>query len=287
MTNGIVSQDFSAIATVGNISAPWNNTSELFNANYLDSGASALDNYIKNTTELNRLWINETNISPEFGRLLLLGYVSAVESYVRNILRRLIHEVKVVQERAHLQMVQYGAVLYHDKNVLPEALLDHTSFASKDEICGVLLKYLDLKIKDDSRIKDHLDVFDKICQLRHCCAHRFGKLGAKNALILGINDHKHILEKPVLLDLNSLQGVVSWLMSFTKLLNNIIFQKVLVDTCNRSNKYFLNWQWSYKKDKAKYSKLYYLFHTLQDANNSPSIEEMYNRFKSAKQPAGV
>lgn len=287
MTNGIVSQDFSAIATVGNISAPWNSTSELFNAHYLDGGSSALDNYIKNTTELNILWINESNISPEFGRLLLLGYVSAVESYVRNILRRLIHEVKVVQERAHLQMVQYGAVLYHDKSVLPEALLDHTSFASRDEICGVLQKYLELKIKDDPRIKDHLEVFDKICQLRHCCAHRFGKLGAKNALILGINDHKHILEKPVLLNLDSLQSIVAWLMSFTKLLNNILFQKVLIDTCNRSSKYHLNWKWSYEKDRVKYSKLYHLFNTTQDANTSPAIEEMYNRFKSAKQPAGV
>lgn len=287
MTNGIVSQDFSAIATVGNISAPWSNTSELFNADYLDGGASALDNYIKNTTELNRLWINEASVSPEFGRLLLLGYVSAVESYVRNILRRLIHEVQVVQERAHLQMVQYGAVLYHDKNVLPEALLDHTSFASKDEICGVLQKYLDLQLKKDDRVAGHLDVFDKICQLRHCCAHRFGKLGARNALILGINDHKHILEKPVLLDINSLQSIVSWLMSFTKLLNNIVFQKVLIDTCNRKEKYHLNWQWSYRKDKAKYSKLYNLFHTTQDANISPSIEEMYNRFKSAKQPTGA
>lgn len=287
MKNRTVSQDFSAIATVGNMSTPWSNTSELFNANHSDSRSSALDNYISNTTELNRLWINEENISPEFGRLLLLGYISAVESYVRNILRRLIHEVKVVQERSHLQMIQYGAVLFHDKNALPEALLDHTSFASKEEICTVLSKYLDLKLKDNTSIKEHLEVFDKICQLRHCCAHRFGKLGAKNALILGINDHKHILEKPVILNIDSLQSIVDWLMSFTKLLNNLIFKKILLDTCDPKSKYCLNWKWSYVKDKAKYSKLYNLFHTSQDANTSPPIEEMYNRFKSAKNTTKV
>lgn len=277
-----ISQDYSAITTVGSLITPWTKTFDLFDSTHIDSDYSAIDNYIKNTRELNILWVTSNSVSPEFSRLLLLGYVSAVESYLRNLLRNLIHSVKQVQDRAHSQTVPFGAVLYHKKNLLPEALLENSSFSSADEINSAIQKYVGLNIKSDSRFKDHYETYEKICQMRHCCTHRFGKLGAKNAIVFGLQEHSHVLEKPIHLDFDCLTGVASWLMSFTKLLNNCIFQKILNETRNKDTNSFIDWKGTFAKDKKKFEAIYNLFATTLDGYQSPSSEEIYNRFISAQ-----
>lgn len=278
-----VSADYSAITTIGVPGNPCANTVELFNCAYVEDSSSAIDAFIENCREINKLWAASPDISPEFGRLLLLGYVSAVESFFRTVLRSIINTDAKAQADSHSYVVPFGAVLYHDKKTVAEALLEGYSFASEKDVRGAFLKFLDVQNLAEG-IKTMLVEYEKICQLRHCCVHRFGKLGTQNGIVLGLVQHSAALEKPLALDKQKLGDIASWLMSFAKAINNYMFRTLLERSVSDKNPYKLAWNWSFAKDRPKFEKLYKLFQTSKDANPSPSSEELYERFKSVKQP---
>lgn len=222
-------------------------------------------------------------ISPEFGRLLLLGYVSAVESFFRTVLRSIINTDAKAKADVHSLVVPFGAVLYHDKKIVAEALLEGYSFASEKEVRAAFAKFLDVSNMPEGH-KIMLAEYEKVCQLRHCCVHRFGKLGTQNGIVLGLELHKNALEKPLSLSRQKLEDIASWLMSFAKAMNNYMFLTLLNRSVNEKNPYRVTWHWSYAKDRPKFEKLYKLFETSKDATRSPSAEELYERFKSVMQP---
>ena len=283
MSTSIVSADYSAITTIGSLGSPCLNTVELFDCLYIENSASAIDKYIENCKEINKLWATSTEISPEFARLLLLGYVSAIESFIRTVLRSIINNDAKAQSDAHSYVVPYGAVLYHHKKTIAEALLEGYSFASDKDIKKALEKFLDISNVSEP-IKELLADFEKICQMRHCCVHRFGKLGTQNGIALGLESHSKALEKPLALNKDTLGNIASWLMSFAKALNNYMFRTLLDRSVSDKNPYRIEWQWTFAKDKAKFARIYLLFATTKDGIPSPSAEELYNRFKLAKQP---
>lgn len=277
------SADYSAITTIGALSRPCANTVELFDCAYVETSESAIDAFIVNCREINRLWAASSEISPEFGRLLLLGYVSAVEGFFRTVLRTIINTDAKAQSDAHSYVVPFGAVLYHDKKIVAEALLEGYSFASGKDVKAAFAKFLDVSNVTDE-IKRMLVDYETVCQLRHCCVHRFGKLGTQNGIVLGLERHSAALEKPLSLDIQMLGEIASWLMSFVKAINNYMFKTLLERSVREENLYKLAWNWSYAKDRAKFEKLYKLFKTSEDANPSPSAEELYSRFKSVMEP---
>ena len=279
----MVSADYSAITTIGALGSPCSSTAALFDANYSEGALSAVDSYIENCNEINKLWAAESYISPEFSRLLLLGYVSAIESFIRTLLRSIINKDAKAQADAHSYVVPYGAVLYHQKTMIAEALLEGYSFASEKDVKKALEKFLDVSNVPES-IKELLTNFEKICQMRHCCVHRFGKLGTQNGIALGLEVHSKALEKPLVLDVAALGEIASWLMSFAKALNNYIFRTLLDRSVSDKNPYRIEWQWSFSKDRVKFERIYGLFVTEKDGIPSPSSEELYHRFKLAKQP---
>jgi hypothetical protein len=283
MATAPISADYSAITTIGVPGIPCASTVELFNCAYVEDSVSAIDVFIENCKEINKLWAASAAISPEFGRLLLLGYVSAVESFFRTVLRSIINTDAKAQSDAHSYVVPYGAVLYHDRKTVAEALLEGYSFASEKDVRAAFAKFLDVPNLAEG-IKTMLIEYEKICQLRHCCVHRFGKLGTQNGIVLGLEQHSAALEKPLSLDKQQLGDIASWLMSFAKATNNYMFRTLLERSVIEKNPYKLAWNWSYTKDRAKFEKLYKLFHTAKDANPSPTAEELYERFKSVKQP---
>lgn len=278
-----ISADYSAITTIGVPDAPCASTVDLFNCAYVEDSASAIDVFIENCKEINKLWAASAAISPEFGRLLLLGYVSAVESFFRTVLRSIINTDEKAQADAHSYVVPYGAVLYQDKNIVADSLLEGISFASEAEVKKAFNKFLGVSNLDEET-KKMLSEYEKVCQLRHCCVHRFGKLGTQNGIALGLEKHSVALEKPLALDKQKLGDIASWLMSFAKAMNNYMFRTLLERSVIANNPYKLAWSWSYTKDRPKFEKLYKLFHTTKDANPSPAAEELYERFKSVKQP---
>jgi hypothetical protein len=277
-----ISADYSAITTIGVPGTPCGDTVALFNCEHVEGAVSAIDVFIENCKEINKIWTPLPTISPEFGRLLLLGYVSAVESFFRTVLRSIINTDAKAQSDAHSYVVPYGAVLYHNKNTVAEALLEGYSFASEKDVSRAFEKFLDVKNLSDG-IKTMLKEYEKVCQLRHCCVHRFGKLGTQNGIVLGLEQHSAALEKPLSLDKQQLEDIASWLMSFAKATNNYMFRTLLERSVNTKNTYKFDWKWSYTKDRAKFERLYKLFETAKDANPSPAAEELYERFKSVNQ----
>ncbi len=283
MKNAPVSADYSAITTIGAPGTPCANTVLLFNCGYVEGSVSAIDSFIENCKEINKIWASSAQISPEFGRLLLLGYVSAVESFFRTVLRSIINTDAKARSDAHSFVVPFGAVLYHRKNTVAEALLEGYSFAGEKDIRSAFNKFLDIpNIAAD--IKLMLIEYEKICQLRHCCVHRFGKLGTQNGIVLGLEQHSVALEKPLSLDKDRLEEIASWLMSFAKATNNYMFRTLLERSVSGDNPYRVEWSWSYAKDRSKFDKFYRLFKTSSDASPSPAAKELYERFKSVKEP---
>jgi len=174
-------------------------------------------------------------------------------------------------------------VLYHSKETVAESLLEGISFASEHAIKSAINKFLDCSNIPDG-IKTMLDEFEKICQMRHCCVHRFGKLGTQNGISLGLELHSKALEKPLTLSKDALGSIASWLMSFAKALNNFMFGILLERSTREKNPYRIDWHWTYTKDRVKFLRMYKLFATTKDGVHSPESEVLYERFKLAKQP---
>jgi hypothetical protein len=230
-----MAQDFSALATISpNLSSL--NLSGLFEAsNQLPSGAP-IDQFLRNADQLNLMYLNQDGrtsgtpvIDPLLARLILLGYVSAFESFVRAVVRGLINIDEVCKKTAESHLVSFGAALHHSKDLLPEALMEGTSLADRDNLKKTFEKFLNVQIEED--LKGPLvDQFRIVCHLRHCCVHRFGRLGSQNALGMGLIDSPNLLEKNIMLDVTSLTCTAEVLRTFAKVLNNALFKRVLVRT---------------------------------------------------------
>jgi hypothetical protein len=286
-----ISEDWAAIVAV-RVPKERLDTCSLFNSAHDDSCTSPIDQFIENTLGINRLWATHDPaeaLAPEVGILLLLGYVSAVESYMRALVRRLIYCDPFSQECCEKLQLSYGAALHHKADVLPEALLEETVFSGKAEITKALEKFVGVKLNNKS-ILDLLDQYEMVCQLRHCCVHRFGKLGAKNAIALGLKSHKEFLEKPVLLKKSSIESIADLLFVLVKSINNEVFRLVMERSAKSklqgSDHLGIGWTWHKTKDKRLYQSYYLVFASQRDAQTSPSSNELYDRFRSVHYKVG-
>lgn len=261
-------------------------TAKYFDKTYSHGDVAPIDHFFDNADALNKLYLGSPSLSRELGTLLLLGYMSAVESYLRAITRRLINVDEVAQANAELRMVTFGAAIHHSRELLPEALLDSSSLAGEHNVLELLREILGIK-GQHQELQNLLAQFGKVCELRHCCVHRFGLLGAKNAIALGISQHRPCLEKPLDLQVADIEEISLALRTVVKGLNNYIFRSVLDRTAkNKDEKgrrqYTKDWTWDYRKDKARFATYYKLFASENDAIPSPNIKAVYDSFRSAK-----
>ncbi len=280
------SADYTAIVKVTPITQPIT-TESLFDKTYKLSKLSPIDDFIENANKLNLLWItNEGILSSEFMNILFLGYFSAVESYVRALVRTLIQHDTYSQKCAESLQITFGAALHHNKQLLPEALMDNHSFTASENILKTFKSLAGIDIVIDETITTELD---KICQLRHCCVHRFGKLGAKNAMSLGLTSHSNLFEKPLTLSKSDLSVVSSTLRSVVKTINNSAYKAVLDRTFptipsgkgDKKKQAVPLWTKDFETDKELFNKYYKIFSSKKE--NSPKAKEMYTRFISEKE----
>ncbi|HEY8036941.1 MAG TPA: hypothetical protein VIF37_15270 [Methylobacter sp.] len=285
-----ISEDWATIVAVREPKERFD-TCSLFNSSHDDSCISPIDQFIENALGLNKLWATHPTeeLAPEIGILFLLGYVSAVESYMRALVRRLIYCDQFSQECCEKLQLSYGAALHHKADVLPEALLEETVFSGKAEIIKALEKFVGFKLINKS-IVDLLEQYEMVCQLRHCCVHRFGKLGAKNAIALGLQSHKEFLEKPVLLTKSSISSIADLLFVLVKSINNDVFRHVMQRSATGklkgSGQIGIGWTWNKAKDKRLYQSYYLVFASQADAQISPSSSDLYERFRKIHKQAG-
>ncbi|MCP4547116.1 MAG: hypothetical protein GY835_11675 [bacterium] len=248
-------------------------TQILFDVTHRESTLSAIDIFLGKTKEINQLMPDSRRLSGQMPNLILLGYVSAVESYFRDILRRLIlmdNEARAVCEK---QAVSYGAALHHDAETLPEALLENWSFASDRKIAEAFRNFSGIKGKLPREVELALRQFSVVCQLRHCVVHRFGRLGSNNAIELGLTAHKECLDKPLNLTFGPLQEVLLICTNVVRVSNDFLFNEVMIRAAENGT-----WKWNLRIDKKLFSRYFAAFAA---GDERISLKEAYEKFRAA------
>lgn len=291
--------------------------SDLIDLSHVESNASPIDIFINKNVDLNRLILdpnnikneietlhrgrriknyaynrlssfitNVNNVSPVLGNLALLGHISAVESYFRELFRRLILIDELTQKACREKLVTYGATLTHKSNTLPDALLEGISFSGSSNITESLRDFIGIRGNLPNSVTSVLDQFSRICQLRHCIVHRFGKIGVSNAIKLDWHAHKGHVEKPIKIDYNSLQEVSQICLNVVKEVNNYVWQSVMMRQIadgnynNYNKKRNIDWSWNWKNDRKKFKVYYDVFDSLIAPAAIRDMRQAYNDYKT-------
>lgn len=267
-------------------------TTSFFDDAHVEANASPVDQFLENCISLNRHWATlpaGVEVAPELSRLFLLGYVSAVEGYMRSLIRRLVQCDLFTQNCCEPLQISYGAVLHHKPVSLPDALLEETIFSTNKAIPQALTKFVGMDGLSAGTAA-LLGEFDSICQLRHCCTHRFGKLGVKNATALGLSTHSMFLEKPILLNKGAIADIADLTFVLVKSINNDVFGFVMKRTATTKLPFRdapgIGWTWHKTRDRARFKAYYDIFSSTKDATPSPSAGEVYDLFRKAHAMVG-
>jgi len=287
----MISVDYNLITTTQ--AFPNITTQNMFSSVAADTSLSPVDTFLEDTDEINKLYlsyaINSTDDLPKgLGAMVLLGYTSAVESYFRSVVRRLVNLDDVAKRKAEPMTLSLGAALHHKAGMMPEAILEGYSFTSEQNIDEALKNVLDIKGTKPERVALALREYSRICEIRHCCVHRFGRLGSRNAIKLGLSDHSTILERPFAPTVTDLQEIADLLRTFVKTMNNFIFANIISRTVKRggvmNDGYSWTWVWLWSRDRHKFKKYYDLFASTKDVTPSPIIREVYDSFLALNGP---
>lgn len=261
-------------------------TASLFDQTYVETILSPIDQFIENANAVNLLYLSMPSVPHALGRLALLGYMSAVESYLRAVLRGIVNLDEYAARLVEPMSIPYGAALHLKQGMLAEALLEEFSFAGSEAVKDAIKVFAGVKGHRSAEVDKALGEYQKICEMRHCCVHRFGKLGAKNAIRLGLSSHGKMLEKPLVLSQQALENIALTLRSFVKVVNNHLFRSIMERTVTNKNEsgaeklYRQDWTWIYKADRPRFIRYYKLFATVKDSNVSPPAPDLYVSLKA-------
>ena len=266
----------------------------LFQVTASHPGNSPIDRYLENSNKLSKIYTNspfKEAMTPELGAVLLLGYVSAVESYMRGIIRGLVHIDEYTGNLAAPKQLSYYAASNHEPNLLPEALFDSVSFSGARNVSTTLKEFCGISGMGNGNypkeLKPAFEKFSDICQLRHCCVHRFGLLGAGNAHKLRVD--KSLIEKPLALTVDVLEDISNILEKFVLSLNSYVYRDVLersftrgksITTDEAEHQYTKNeWTRDFTQDEPRFTKYYNLFAVTSVSPGSIPMQDSYDEFQ--------
>ena len=257
-------------------------TRQVFDTGYSHSDESAIDDFVSKRNSLFLLTsdylANNQEVPIELGKLIFLGLISAVESYMRKVLRLLISTDKISEKQCENQVVKYGSVLSHkDTDLLAESLMENYSFSNGYNIKNTIESLLGIKCmkSKEEPFRSALVEYTKICELRHCIVHRFGLLGSHNAIKLGLESHLECVEKPVVLNYATLSEINVVCTNTVKAINNFLFCSVLERTfINKS----IVWKLHYGQDRRNFIRYYNIF---KDSQNGDDPKDIYKTFINA------
>ncbi|CCN83487.1 hypothetical protein VIBNISFn27_80056 [Vibrio nigripulchritudo SFn27] len=210
----------------------------------------ATGSYTSLASQGNEEWAKLSN-------LLILGFISSVESYVRCLLRRLLLIDNESKKRSYSKSVTYGAAVHHNKQLLPEALMEDCSFHSATNIKETIKSVTGVNLsnlKKNPELATAFSDFDFIGQLRHCVVHRSGLFGSNNALSLGLDEYHEYLEKPIKLEFTVVQEAAKACDTLVKELNDTLFKEFL----NRSINMY-DWKGDLRSDAKYFDKYFDVF----------------------------
>ncbi len=248
-------------------------THTLFDVSHKEPLGSPIDEFLTRLEEINKLSPLPDGFNPYQGQLILLGAIAAVESFIRTIFRKIIVHDPMARRSVHEREVTYGAALHLSEDLLPEALLEKISFVGEKSIVGALRDLLGVKGNIPADLKLAIDQYVRVCQLRHCAVHRFGKLGVNNAIALGLDEHKDLLEKPLKYDYETLQNSIAIATGFVKTMNNFLFNEII------SRVPPTVWTGVYTSDKSTFRIYYNLFSDKTSSKSTPAPKVVYTQFQ--------
>jgi hypothetical protein len=251
-------------------------TASLFDVAHVEPSQSAIDQYLTRLASINKLTPPPTAFDPLQAQLILLGVVAAVESYFRTVLRRLITLDAECQSCTEDQAVAFGAAMHLDKAMMPEALLERVTFVSEKSLIDAIREFAGVRGSLPPELLTTFKDYAAVCQLRHCAVHRFGKLGVKNAIFLGLKQHKPSLEKPLLLTYPALQSAIAIATGAVKTTNNFLFNEVL------SRLPATTWTNKWGSDKAKFMPYYALFADTVSSTRALPPRDVYTVFQTQR-----
>ncbi len=253
-------------------------TSAIFDSCYQEPDDSPIDIFFESVAMSSRLLgVPPSPVSNEWkytANLVVLGVVSSVETYFRSVIRAVIQFDSIAQKKSLAKQLSYGAAIYHEEHLLPEALMEGVVFSGRKNIEDNVKEFLGIPVKQHSALTSALDNFDIVCQLRHCIVHRSGRLGSKNAISLGLDSHSPFLEKPIVIGFDSVQEIFQICRALVQEVNDFIFCQLL----DRSSDNF-DWQNDLRKDKAAMKKYFNLF-ARRTLNNNYEIRECHKKLMS-------
>lgn len=261
-------------------------TAKWFDAAHVTMVESPIDEFRRNLAEINKLYLQaeqREEYVPMLGSLVYLGMVSAAEGYFRSLLRRLIREDSACESNAATRTVTYGAAIHHEPALLPESLFEGVSLASAKNVCSELRSLCGIAVPDS--LEQLFQNFEAISQVRHCGIHRFGKLGSQQALRLGIDQHKPLLEKPLALKVEQLQEIADALQALIHAVNSLCFSEILKRTHMASPNgrakdklYQAVWQQDWEEDKGRFVLYYDIFASTSGPDHSAPAKDVYGAF---------
>ncbi len=255
---------------------PTLSTATLFDVAHVESNESAIDQYLARLASINQLAPDPTAFNSLQAQLILLGVVAAVESYFRTLLRRLITLDPECQKCAEDQAVTFGAAMHLPKRMMPEALLERVTFVSEASLIDAIRQFVGVKGNLPPDLQATFRDYAIVCHLRHCAVHRFGKLGVKNAIFLGLAAHKPSLEKPLLLTYPALQNAIAIATGVVKTTNNYLFNEVL------SRLPPATWTSTWAKDRRSFMPYYGLFADTVSSTKAAPPRDVYVLFQSQR-----
>ncbi len=255
---------------------PTLSTATLFDVAHVESNESAIDQYLARLASIHQLAPDPTAFNSLQAQLILLGVVAAVESYFRTLLRRLITLDPECQRCAEDQAVTFGAAMHLPKPMMPEALLERVTFVSEASLVDAIRQFVGVKGNLPPDLQATFRDYAAVCHLRHCAVHRFGKLGVKNAIFLGLEAHKPSLEKPLLLTYPALQNAIAIATGVVKTTNNYLFNEVL------SRLPQAIWTSTWGKDRRSFMPYYSLFADTVSSTKAAPARDVYVLFQDQR-----
>lgn len=232
--------------------------------------------YFEHTQSLiGRLLKPEFRSDEEVLSLILLGVVSAAELYFRSAITVALELCPAARKVAERAVIPIGSVKYYGTSYkwLAMSTLEHKSLAGSQEIVGELRRLLGINVEPKSSLATALYGFDLLCEFRHAAVHSRGFLSHKGLceLELAANQIKKLrLSQDVTFDLIKLSH--NAVRSFNRYVFHALLQRWL------SDRWLIG---SWRKDRAKFSKLYSAFAHPDESAFGSDARAAYNSIKSA------
>lgn len=158
--------------------------------------------------------------------LLLLWALSAAEQYFRSTISFLANICPVSKDALRDQTIVVGALLYHGEKEPVLGILDSTNFSDSNTVKNRTLTLLNIEVTKNSELKISLDLYEKVCQIRHSIIHSQSIIGYGN--FRKLSEANSLKEKSILkFDALSLQTNLQILDNLIRNYNNYVFEEMI------------------------------------------------------------